>query len=177
MCYFPDELDLSLSALQQLAEAYPDVVISEGDGRSHFRLCCMTGAAVTRPICAFSGGQRNRVALALITFHNPHVLILDGITNHLDMGTVESLVESLCKFEGAMVVVSHDIWFLKQVIEGDDDDGGDGGGEQQKGVFLVYCDEEGRDRAMGEGLGGICGANPAVVALEGVAEPRCEVTG
>ena len=38
------------------------------------------------------------------------------------MGTVESLVESLCEFEGALVVVSHDVWFLKQVIEGDDDD-------------------------------------------------------
>ena len=38
------------------------------------------------------------------------------------MGSVESLVESLCEFEGALVVVSHDVWFLKQVIEGDDDD-------------------------------------------------------
>jgi ATP-binding cassette subfamily F protein 3 len=136
-----DQLDLSLSALQQLAKAYPDVVISEGEGRSHFGLCGMTGDAVTRPIRTLSGGQRNRVALALITFHNPHVLILDEITNHLDMGTVESLVESLCDFEGALVVVSHDIWFLKQVIEGDadddDDDDDGGGGEQQEGVLYT----------------------------------------
>jgi len=41
---------------------------------------------------------RNRVALALVTFHRPHVLLLDEVTNHLDMGTVESLVESLCEF-------------------------------------------------------------------------------
>ena len=135
-----DQLDLSLSAFQQLAKAYPDVVISEGDGRLHFGLCGTTGDEATRPIRTLSGGQRNRVALALITFHNPHILILDETTNHLDMGTVESLVDSLCEFEGALVVVSHDIWFLKQAIEGDDDDDDyddDGGGEQQKGVLYT----------------------------------------
>ena len=150
-----DQLDLSLSALQQLAKAYPDVVISEGEGRSHFGLCGMTGDAVTRPIRTLSGGQRNRVALALITFHNPHVLILDEITNHLDMGTVESLVESLCEFEGALVVVSHDIWFLKQVIEGDDDDDDDdddgGGGEQKEGV-LYSVTKKGEIKRWEKGL-------------------------
>ncbi|KAJ3493342.1 hypothetical protein NLJ89_g11040 [Agrocybe chaxingu] len=54
------------------------------------------------------------------------------------MGTVESLVESLCEFEGALVVVSHDVWFLKQVIEGDEDDDEDNeGGEEYKGVFYT----------------------------------------
>lgn len=117
-----DQLDVKLSALQQLAKYYPDVVITENEARSHFGSCGINGDPVTRPIRTLSGGQRNRVALALITFHRPHVLLLDEITNHLDMGTVESLVESLCEFEGALVVVSHDVWFLKQVIEGDDDD-------------------------------------------------------
>ncbi|KAF9033540.1 hypothetical protein BJ165DRAFT_1598736 [Panaeolus papilionaceus] len=82
--------------------------------------------------------QRNRVALALVTFHGPHVLLLDEITNHLDMGTVESLVEALCAFERAVVVVSHDMWFLKQVVEGgDDDDDNDGSSQngEEKGVL------------------------------------------
>ncbi|KDR70841.1 hypothetical protein GALMADRAFT_75582, partial [Galerina marginata CBS 339.88] len=133
-----DQLELSLSALQQLAKSYPDVVISEGEARSHFGSCGISGDPVTRPIRTLSGGQRNRVALALVTFHRPHVLLLDEITNHLDMGTVESLVESLCEFEGALVVVSHDVWFLKQVIEGgdedEDDDDSDG---EQKGVLYT----------------------------------------
>ena len=63
------------------------------------------------------------------------MLLLDEITNHSDMGTVESLVESLCEFEGTLVVVSHDVWFLKQVIEGDgnknDDDDTDDGGDDE----------------------------------------------
>ena len=51
-----------------------------------------------------------------------------------------SLVESLCEFEGALVVVSHDVWFLKQVIEGvgdDDDDDGVDGGEECRGVLYT----------------------------------------
>ena len=54
-----------------------------------------------------------------MTFHRPHVLLFDETTNHLDMGTIESLVESLWEFEGVLVVISHEISFLKQVIEGD----------------------------------------------------------
>ncbi|KAF8889529.1 P-loop containing nucleoside triphosphate hydrolase protein, partial [Gymnopilus junonius] len=134
-----DQLELSLNALQQLAKTYPDIAISEAEARSHFGSCGISGDPVTRPIRTLSGGQRNRVALALVTFHRPHVLLLDEITNHLDMGTVESLVESLCEFEGALVVVSHDVWFLKQVIEGgDDDEDGDGSdGEREKGVLYT----------------------------------------
>ena len=55
------------------------------------------------------------------------------------MGTVESLVESLCEFEGALVVVSHDVWFLKQVIEGgDDDDDADGESDEEREKGVLY---------------------------------------
>jgi ATP-binding cassette subfamily F protein 3 len=138
-----DQLELSLTPLQQLTKTYPDDVnlISESEARSHFGSCGISGDPVSRPIRTLSGGQRNRVALALVTFLRPHVLLLDEITNHLDMGTVESLVESLCEFEGALVVVSHDVWFLKQVIEGDgkddDEDDTDGGDDEYRGVLYT----------------------------------------
>jgi len=96
--------------------------------------CVLAGAAVTRPIRTLSGGQRNRVALALITFHNPHVFIWDEITNHLDMGTIESLVESLCEFEGALVVVSHDNWSSSKLLKATTTAAGE---ESRKRVFCI----------------------------------------
>lgn len=148
-----DQLELSLSPLQQLIKSYPDVVISENEARSHFGSCGINGDPVTRPIRTLSGGQRNRVALGLITFERPHVLLLDEITNHLDMGTVESLVEALCEFEGALVIVSHDVWFLKQVIEGGDDDEEDGEDDDgEKGGVLYTVTKRGELRQWDQGL-------------------------
>jgi ATP-binding cassette subfamily F protein 3 len=112
-----DKLELNLTPLQQLVQSYPGVIITENEARSHFGCVGISGEPVTRAIRTLSGGQRNRVALGLITFHRPHVLLLDEITNHLDVGTVESVVEALCGFSGALVVVSHDVWFLKQVVD------------------------------------------------------------
>jgi len=136
------QLELLLTPLQQLTIILNKLLSHKVGFVLHFGSCGISGDPVSRPIRTLSGGQRNRVALALVTFHRPHVLLLDEITNHLDMGTVESLVESLCEFEGALVVVSHDIWFLKQVIEGDgkgddDDDADDVDGEEYRGVLYT----------------------------------------
>jgi ATP-binding cassette subfamily F protein 3 len=131
------QLEVQLTPLQHLEKLYSGAGISEGEARSHFGSCGISGDPVVRPISTLSGGQRNRVALALITFHRPHVLLLDEITNHLDMGTVESLVESLRGFEGAIVVVSHDIWFLKEVIEGYEEENEDEEWDGCRGVLYT----------------------------------------
>eukprot|EP00040_Diaphanoeca_grandis_P005859 m.34801 g.34801 ORF g.34801 m.34801 type:complete len:810 (+) comp17039_c0_seq2:313-2742(+) len=55
-----------------------------------------------------SGGEKTRCALATIMFTPPHILLLDEPTNHLDLNTVEALSEALDKFEGGIVLVSHD---------------------------------------------------------------------
>jgi ATP-binding cassette subfamily F protein 3 len=62
---------------------------------------------------ALSGGERARLALALITREAPHLLILDEPTNHLDVDTREALVQALNGFGGAVVLVSHDRHMLE----------------------------------------------------------------
>ena len=60
-----------------------------------------------------SGGERARLALALITRDAPHMLILDEPTNHLDVDAREALVQALNEFGGAVVMVSHDRHMLE----------------------------------------------------------------
>ena len=62
-----------------------------------------------------SGGEQKRVVLAAIIIKNPDILLLDEPTNHLDINTIEWLEEYLNKYDGTVVVVSHDRYFLDKV--------------------------------------------------------------
>ena len=100
-------------------------------GRWHF-----AGERAFEPVDAFSGGERARLALALIAWRKPNVLLLDEPTNHLDLDMREALAEALSDFSGAIVLVSHDrhltglvcdrFWRVAdgrvEVIDGDLDD-------------------------------------------------------
>ena len=145
-----DQLNLGLTPLQQMMELYPGT--KEQECRAHYGGVGVSGDIVRRPIRSLSGGQRNRVALAMVTFMEPHVLLLDEITNHLDMGTVENLVESLSGYSGALVLVSHDVWFLRQLIEGDPDDSDEEETEDDgpKGDFYVL--QKGKLKRWEKGL-------------------------
>jgi len=70
-----------------------------------------------RPIAQLSGGQRTRALLAKLLLENPDVMMLDEPTNHLDIQAVEWLESFLKDWEGALVVVSHDRYFLDQVAK------------------------------------------------------------
>lgn len=64
-----------------------------------------------------SGGQKSRVAFAMITYTNPHILLLDEPTNHLDFDAINALIVALNNFDGGIVVVSHDQYFLSSVCD------------------------------------------------------------
>jgi len=114
-----DQIDLTLSPLQFLMIKFP------GDGsysheqqlRSHLHSCGVTSEMQTLPSSALSGGQRSRVALAAVSYTEPHILILDEPTNNLDLEAVASLADCLDKFAGGVVLVSHDQYFVSRVAK------------------------------------------------------------
>ncbi|MBI1890770.1 MAG: ATP-binding cassette domain-containing protein [Burkholderiales bacterium] len=75
------------------------------------------GDMVTSKIAPFSGGEKARLALALIVWQRPNLLLLDEPTNHLDLETREALTEALAQFEGTLVVVSHDRHLLRATTD------------------------------------------------------------
>ena len=75
------------------------------------------GAMVTSPIRPFSGGEKARLALALIVWQRPNLLLLDEPTNHLDLETREALTDALAQFEGTLILVSHDRHLLRATTD------------------------------------------------------------
>ena len=65
---------------------------------------------------SLSGGEKTRLALAKLLLESPQLLILDEPTNHLDFTTLEWLENYLLSYKGAILVVSHDRYFLDQVV-------------------------------------------------------------
>jgi ATP-binding cassette subfamily F protein 3 len=74
-------------------------------------------AELQRPIAAFSGGQKTRIALAKALVRQPDYLFLDEPTNHLDLAMVEWLENYLVAYRGSLLIISHDRYFLDRVTE------------------------------------------------------------
>ena len=69
-----------------------------------------------RVISSFSGGEKTRLAIAKLLLENPNLLILDEPTNHLDFKTVMWLEDYLKDYKGALIIVSHDRYFLDKIV-------------------------------------------------------------
>lgn len=108
-----DSFDLRLSAVENMSLRWP--THHEADFRSHLGRFEIHGNDAVKPMKFTSGGQKSRIAFAVLTYSKPHVVVLDEPTNHLDMGMVEALADSLKHFNGGVLVVSHDQHFITAV--------------------------------------------------------------
>jgi ATP-binding cassette subfamily F protein 3 len=103
------------SPLWHLARLAPDA--REQDLRNFLGSFNFPGDMATSSIAPFSGGEKARLALALIVWQRPNLLLLDEPTNHLDLETREALTMALAQFEGTLLVVSHDRHLLRATTD------------------------------------------------------------
>ncbi len=108
-------LDRGARILDEVWSAAPRMEI--GPLRDFLARFLFTGDDVFRTVGSLSGGEQSRVALARLVLAPANCLVLDEPTNHLDIPTREVLEEALAGYEGTLVTVSHDRYFLDQVVD------------------------------------------------------------
>jgi ATPase subunit of ABC transporter with duplicated ATPase domains len=102
-----------ITPLDYVWSAQPDAPTAQIRGELGRML--FSGDEVNKPVGTLSGGEAARVVFARISVEKPNLLLLDEPTNHLDMEAIEALAKGLKTFDGTVVFVSHDRWFVGEV--------------------------------------------------------------
>jgi ATP-binding cassette subfamily F protein 3 len=113
--YQVEELHRSETPLQHMTSLMKGA--SPGAVRAQLGRFGFSGQKATTEVGKLSGGERARLALALITREAPHMLILDEPTNHLDVDAREALIQALNAYSGAVLIVSHDRHMLEMTAD------------------------------------------------------------
>ncbi|MBD1192791.1 ABC-F family ATP-binding cassette domain-containing protein [Vulcanococcus sp. Clear-D1] len=108
-----EALDLSKTVIDTLFEAVPDW--TQTQVRSLLGSFCFSNDAVFKEVGKLSGGEKARLALALMLLMPCNLVVLDEPTNHLDIPAKQMLEDALIDYEGAVLVVSHDRYFISRV--------------------------------------------------------------
>ena len=108
-----DALDLNMSAVGFMAANFHGR--SDEEYRRHLGAFGITGMTGLQKMEFLSGGQKSRVAFACLSLTNPHILVLDEPSNHLDIEAMDALAVALQNFQGGVLMVSHDVTMLQNV--------------------------------------------------------------
>ncbi|KAK0641028.1 P-loop containing nucleoside triphosphate hydrolase protein [Cercophora newfieldiana] len=108
-----DALDLNASAVGFMAKNYPGR--TDEEYRRQLGAFGITGMTGLQKMELLSGGQKSRVAFACLALTNPHILVLDEPSNHLDIEAMDALSAALKEFQGGVLMVSHDVTMLQTV--------------------------------------------------------------
>ena len=110
-----ENLEGNATPLQHMIRLAPTQ--TELDLRKFLGRFGLGGDREDRPVASFSGGEKSRLALALLAWQNPHLLLLDEPTNHLDLDMRDALTLALEAYAGAVVLVSHDRSLVRAVAD------------------------------------------------------------
>jgi ATP-binding cassette subfamily F protein 3 len=110
-----DALDYDNTPLAHMLKQNPR--IAESEARRFLGGFNIMGDRVFDKVSSFSGGEKARLALALLIYQAPNILLLDEPTNHLDIQMREALIFALQEYQGAVILVSHDRYFVNSVVD------------------------------------------------------------
>lgn len=108
-------LDSSKTVLDEVWDAYPS--LTQGEVRGALAVFLFRGDDVFKPVQALSGGERARVLLLKLMLSQDNFLLLDEPTNHLDLDSCEALEQALQGYEGTLLVISHDRYFINKLSD------------------------------------------------------------
>jgi ATP-binding cassette subfamily F protein 3 len=171
-----DDLDDRNEIIMELRRVAPSSATA-GELRSFLAKFLFTGDDVYKHVRDLSGGEKGRLALAKLIYSRVNVLVLDEPTNHLDIPSREALEEALDAFEGTIITISHDRYFLDRVATQILALNGEGLAEHYDGDYTEYHDWK-ANRTTGarvpfpekkvEGSDGAVGRNPSAPSTEEV---------
>ena len=141
-----DDLDDRNEIIMELRRVAPSTATA-GELRGFLGRFLFSGDDVYKHVRDLSGGEKGRLALAKLIYSNVNVLVLDEPTNHLDIPSREALEEALDAYDGTIVTISHDRYFLDRVATQILALDGEGGAEHYDGDYTEYHDWKAARRA------------------------------
>ena len=110
-----ENLNLNNTAIDEIWNAYPRM--TETHIRSSLAAFLFKGDEVYKPLSAMSGGERARISLLKLMLGGCNLLLLDEPTNHLDASSREALEDTLKEYEGTLLIISHDRYFINKLAD------------------------------------------------------------